>query len=208
MIRVLLITSFLFSGWAHAQDAEDGGDAPKGAVSRYQVDLDTKEQRLLFGLYGQMSQFQRQGGALTGYNLEGIANYAIDQRYAAQLSLAQSLDLANGLTVLFTGLRVGMSYAVWGNFIERVQHLRVNNENTLYVRSPDRSMLVVDGGVDQYLFNGVERIVPATGASLGLRFDKTIWGVRGSIMGRYGALVISEDPVSMLTLGAGLLLHF
>jgi hypothetical protein len=201
---VFLIGIFL-SAPSWAQEAE----APaENAASDYKVKMDVKEQRLVFGLYGQMSQFEREGLNLTGYNLEGIVNYAITERIAAQLALAQSLDLANGLTVLFTGIRVGGAYSVWGSFVEKIQSLRVNNDDALTVDPPETSMLVVDAGIDQYMFNGVDRIVPATGASLGVRYDKPVFGIRGSLMARYGMLVISEDPVMMLTIGAGILVRF
>ncbi len=69
-------------------------------------------------------------------------------------------------------------------------------------------MLITDLGIEQYLFNATDRIVPATGLSLGARLDKTIWGLRLSAMVRYGSLVISEDPVGMITAGVGTVMRF
>lgn len=177
-------------------------------TSEYNVKLNTKESRVLFGLFGQISSFTRQGAALQGYNLEGLADYALTDSTAVQLSLNQSLDTANGISVLFTGLRLGAAYAWWGQFTHRNSLLEVNGTDTLNVRSPDASMFVTDVGIEQYLFNGSDRIVPATGLSLGSRFDKTLWHMRLSAMVRYGSLVIAKDPVTMLTAGVGTLIRF
>ena len=176
--------------------------------SQYRVKMDVKESRLIFGLYGQMSQFERKGVSLVGYNFEGLGDYAITERTAVQISINQSLDMANSISVLFTGIRLGGAYSFWGDFIHRNSMLRVNNQETMTVRTADSSLLAGDFGIEQYLFNGTDRIVPATGISLGVRYDKTFWGLRGSFMFRYGSLVISEDPVSMLTAGAGVLMRF
>jgi hypothetical protein len=186
-----------------AQDAAD--DA---GTSDYKVKLDVKESRLIFGLYGQMSQFSRQGVSLMGYNLEGLADYAIVDKTAVQISINQSLDMANGISVLFTGLRLGAAHSWWGEFTQRSSLLEVNNSDTRAVRPNDVTMLVTDIGIEQYLFNGTDRIVPATGLSLGARLDKTVWGIRLSAMLRYGSLVISEDPVSMITAGVGTVMRF
>jgi hypothetical protein len=188
-----------------ATEATDDGAA---GTSEYKVHMDVKESRLMFGLYGQMSSFARQGTSLIGYNLEGIANYAMTDKTAIQISLAQSLDMADGFSVLFTGLRLGAGYAWWGQFTRRSSKLRVNGQETFSVQTQEESMLIFDAGIDQYLFNGTDRIVPATGVSLGARFDRNIWGQRGSIMFRYGQLVIAQDPVALMTAGLGVLLRF
>lgn len=190
-----------------AQDNAVDQPATAG-TSDYKVKLDTKESRLLFGLYGQMSNFTRQGAALMGYNLEGLADYAIRDKTAVQISLNQSLSMAGGISVLFTGLRLGAAHAWWGEFTQRSSLLEVNSQDTLAVRPNESTMFVTDVGIEQYLFNGTDRIVPATGLSLGGRMDKTIWGMRLSAMLRYGSLVISADPVTMITAGVGTVIRF
>ena len=200
-ISALILSLIAPLAWAQA-DTDDTG------TSDYKVKLDSKESRLLFGLYGQMSQFTRQGSSLVGYNLEGLADYAIVDKTAVQISINQSLDMANGISVLFTGLRLGAAHAWWGEFTQKSSLLEVNNQDTLAVRPVDQTMLVTDVGIEQYLFNGTDRIVPATGLSLGMRYDRTIWGLRVSAMVRYGSLVISADPVAMITAGIGTVMRF
>lgn len=205
-IVITIVISLLISlapvTWAQGEvDIEAG-------TSEYQVKMDVKESRLLFALYGQMSSFTREGAALIGYNLEGLADYAIVDKTAVQISINQSLDMANGVSVLFTGLRLGAAHAWWGEFTHRSSLLAVNGQDTLAVRPNYETMLITDIGIEQYLFNGTDRIVPATGLSLGVRIDKTIWGLRLSGMLRYGSLVISQDPVAMITAGVGTVMRF
>jgi hypothetical protein len=208
---IFLFISCAIASGAHAQTPSTDGStiaSEAESTSEYRVKLEEKESRLLFGLYGQMSQFKREGISLTGYNFEGMVNYAIWRRTAVALSLNQSLDMANGISVLFTGVRLGAAYAIWGEYLRKSSLLKVNNQDTLSVHTPDSAMLVTDVGIEQYLFNGTDRIVPATGLSLGLRYDKNVMGLRVSAMVRYGSLVISEDPVAMLTAGIGALMRF
>ena len=191
-----------------AQDPAPASPDSAVSASEYNVRVDESESRLVFGLYGQLSQFVRKGKNLTGQNVEAVANYAIFEKASVQLSLAQSLDMANGLTVLYTGIRVGGSYALMGDFIRRNNSVNVNGQQTLSVSEPDAPLLAAEAGVDQYLFNGEETVIPATGVSAGVRYDRKIWRMRVSAMARYGALVISSEPVSMLTAGVGLLVRF
>lgn len=201
IISALILSLLAPIAWAQTDTDEAG-------TSDYKVKLDSKESRLIFGLYGQMSQFTRQGSSLVGYNLEGLADYAIVDKTAVQISINQSLDMANGISVLFTGLRLGAAHAWWGEFTQKSSLLEVNNQDTLAVRPVDQTMFVTDVGIEQYLFNGTDRIVPATGLSLGVRYDRTIWGLRVSAMVRYGSLVISADPVAMITAGVGTVMRF
>lgn len=194
--------------WAQTPENPEAANESTLDTSGYRVKMNTRESRLMFGLYGQMSQFSNEGRSLTGYNLEGLADYALREKLAVQISINQSLDMANGISVLFTGLRLGGAYAWWGDFTHKSSLLQVNNQDTLSVRSPESTMLVTDIGIEQYLFNGTDRIIPATGLSLGGRYDWPMWGLRMSAMFRYGSLVIGENPVTMMTAGVGALMRF
>jgi len=219
VIRFVIAVALFYGVSAMAQEKEQPAPSPSATAttatddnaagtSEYNVKMDIKESRILFGLYGQMSSFARAGTSFMGYNLEGVTDYAMSDRWAVQISLAQSFDLANGFTILYTGLRLGGAYTIWGQFMKRTSVVSVDGQDTLSVQTSDEPMLVADVGVDQYLFNGTDRIVPATGISLGARYDRNIWGHRGSLMFRYGQLVIAEDPVALMTAGAGFLLRF
>lgn len=201
MIRFLAITIItLITSSAFAAE-----EAPS---SNYKVKIDEKQSRLIFGIYTQLSQFTRTGTALTGYNLEGSATYALSDRTAALLSIAQSLDTADGISVLFTGVRLGFGYTIFGNYLRLNTSVKVNEQETVSILSDDRSLLATDLGIEQYLFNATDRVVPATGLSLGLRYDRTIFGFRASGMIRYGSLVIQAETASLITAGVGLLMRF
>lgn len=176
--------------------------------SKYQVKMLNEESRLTFGAYGQFSSFTRQGINLLGWTMEFPINYALTDSLAVQLSIAQSLDVSKSLTVLYTGFHFGGAYAFSGSFAQRKSNLMVNGNSTMNVSTLEKTLWAVEGGLDQILFNGAGRVVPATGLSFGLRSDFNLFGFRASGMLRYGALVITDEPVSMLTSGLGLLIRY
>lgn len=197
------------SGASAASAPEPDEDDDLTALSSdYRLRLESKESRLTFGLFGTMSQFTREGVSLTGYTFEVVAGYAMKPKFAVQLALNQAVSMQNSITVLFTGLRSSAAYAITGEYIANDSTLNVNGRPSVSFRSGDKPLLSTDIGIDQYLFNGVNRIVPATGVSASLRYDRTIWNLRASAMARYGMLVISESQVPMMSAGLGLLFRF
>lgn len=162
----------------------------------------------MLGIFGQMTQFSGANGSLQGYTLEAVVDYAIWPRWAAQLSLGQAISSQGGLSVMFTDLRAGFGYAITGSFLRESSVLNVNNREVLATAQPIHSAFIVDAGVDQVMFNGTSRLVPGTGASLGLRYDFKMWDRRFSAMGRYGQLLISNEMASVMTLGIGALFDF
>ena len=174
----------------------------------YNVLLDARESRLTLAFYTQLSQFKSVNGALMGYTFEGVASYALSPKLAGQFSMNQALSSKDGISVLYTGFRSSMAYAITGNFISSNNALFVNSVPTVHVKTGERSLIAVEGGVEQVLFNGEARIVPATGLSASGRYDFTIWKIRASAVGRYGMLVLSNNPVTLMTVGVGAMMRF
>ena len=174
----------------------------------YNVLLDARESRLTLAFYTQLSQFKSVSGALMGYTFEGVASYALSPKLAGQFAMNQALSSKDGISVLYTGFRSSMAYAITGNFISSNNALFVNSVPTVHVKTGERSLVAVEGGVEQVLFNGEARIVPATGISASGRYDFTIWKIRASAVGRYGMLVLSNNPVSLMTVGVGAMMRF
>lgn len=187
---------------------ETSGESFDELNSKYKVSLNSEASRLTFGAYGQFSSFTRQGINLVGWTLEVPATYALTDSLAAQISISQSIDLSKSLTVLFTGFHFGGAYAFSGSFVRKKSDILVNGSNVVSVSNTEGTLLAVEGGLDQILFNGSGRVVPATGFSVSLRSDFDIFGFRSSAMARYGALVITDEPVAMLTAGLGLLIRY
>lgn len=174
----------------------------------YRLSLDNREKRMTIGFYGQISQFEREGESLMGYAFEAMVTYAMIRTMAIQISLNQALGADGGVSILYTGIRTSVAYALFGDFLKTRSILHVNERPTINFRSPDRPLLSVDGGVDQYFFNGVSRIVPATGVSLGGRYDRTVFGLNLSGIARYGMLVLADQQVPLISLGVGLSFAF
>lgn len=174
----------------------------------YSVFVDTQESRFTLGVYTQISQFEIESRSLIGSTFEVMAGYAILPKLSISLGIAQAVDISNGVSILFTGIRSSMSYMILGEAYKRSSILNVNGRSTISFLSGLRPTLSTDIGVDQYLFNGSTRVTPATGLSLGLKFDHALWILRMSWMARYGSLIIDNTNVSLMTVGAGLLYRF
>ena len=219
VLLILCLASVGRVNVARAQDAtvappaptaasEDVGETSLADSSPYRVSLDNRDSRLQFGFYGQISQFSREGESLMGYAGELLASYGLTPKVAIQLGLDQAMSSEGGITILYTGIHSAVSYAVTGDYIKSNSVLNVNERPTLQLHSGDEPLLGVEGGLDQFFFNGTSRIVPATGFSAGAHYDRTVFGYRASVMARYGMLVISEVTVPMMTVGAGFLFSF
>lgn len=216
-MRVLALTLLLLSLNAKAQEnaqASSTSDSQMSSQSydelnsRYQVRMNSNDSRLTFGAYGQFSTFKRQGLSLVGWTLEVPVTYAITDTFATQISINQSIDISKSLSVLFTGFHFGGAWAFSGAFTQRKAELLVNGTSTVNVASVESSLWALEGGLDQILFNGSGRVVPATGVSFGIRSDFNLFGYRTSGMFRYGSLIITDEPVTMLTTGLGLLIRY
>ncbi len=197
-------------GATTAVEASTSNDFFRGesATSEYQLQLNEKESRFLLTVYLQMSQFSFVGESLLGSALEVSALYALNQQFAAGISLSQALDPSAGLAILYTGIRAAGSYAILGTFIQRESMLSVDG-NTAFVSTLGQgSIMAFEFGLEQLIFNGTSRIIPATGFSAGLRYDLSLWGMTWSLTGRYGQLVISEKLASMMTFGGGMQMRF
>lgn len=183
-------------------------EASDYAISDYRVRLETRETRFNLGVYAQVSQFSFMGRSLLGNALEVAATYAIKQNIAATISVAQALSLEGGLTLAYTGIRAAGSYAWWGSFIRTQSVVVVNGQSSVETKSGATSMLASEVGIDQFLFNGSSRVIPATGASLGVRYDRTFGSFRASFIARYGMLVAQSSTSSIMTGGGGLVYSF
>ena len=182
--------------------------SPSSASSEYRIRLDEQESRFNLGLYAQASQFSFQGKSLLGNALEVNAMYALRSNIAASVSVAQAITIQGGLGVLYTGIRAAGQYAFWGDFIRRTSTVVVNGQRSLQTATGAPTLLAGDVGIEQFMFNGSTRVLPATGGSLGVRYDRTIAGLRASLIGRYGMLLVGTEVTSMMTGGAGLLYSF
>jgi hypothetical protein len=195
-------------GVAAQSSSEVNPGESKADAYKYNVLLDQRESRLTLVFYTQLSQFKREGQSLLGYTFEGVASYALDSKLCGQFAINQALSTKGNVSVLYTGFRSSLAYALSGNFISSNNALFVNTRPTVHVRTGDRPLFAVEGGVDQYLFNGVSRIVPATGISASARYDFSLWRLRASAVFRYGMLVVSDSPVSLITTGIGAMMRF
>lgn len=173
----------------------------------YRVELDERESRFLLGVYGQVSQFSFEGRGLLGSAVEVSASYALTHKVAANFSVAQALD-PSSLSILYTGFRVSGGYAFFGNFIQRESVLQVGGQTSFISKLGRGPLFAADIGMEQLLFNGTGRIVPATGVSAGVRYDRSLWRLNVSFIARYGQLVIAEKTSSMVSGGVGLMMRF
>lgn len=176
--------------------------------SDYRLELVDFESRFLLTVYGQVSQFNYSGEELLGSAIEANAAYAVSPTFAAGLSISQALDPSAGLAILYTGIRAAGSYAISGSFIQKESVLSVDGKTNFISTFGKGSLLATDFGLEQLIFNGTSRIIPATGFSAGLRYDIILFGANVSFSGRYGQLVISEKLASMMTVGGGILMRF
>lgn len=176
--------------------------------SDYRVRLEESESRFNLGLYVQASQFSLSGRSLLGNAIEVDATYALSSKIAANVSVSQAVTLEGGLGVLYTGIRCAGQYAFWGDFIKRDSTVVINGVRSVQTHSSTASLLAADIGVDQFMFDGSSRVVPATGASFGARYDRSFGSWRASFIGRYGMLLVSSQTSSLMTVGAGLIYSF
>lgn len=200
---------------AHAQSTSSETKAPSTGKPKesvptlgYNVLLETKEERLNVGIFGQFTSFKRGDESFSGNSFEVTAGYALSEKFAYNLNLMQALDLADGASVLYSGIRTSVSYALKGDIYSRRSTVMVNGAPSVSITPFQEPNLLFDFGVDQIFFNGTTRVAPATGFSAGAQYARTVYNYRLALMARYGALKVSNDPVDLLTAGIGLLYRF
>lgn len=219
--RILLSLSLLISGsvvWAQAENksklpkantrpvvpvAEDDDDEPE-----YRVTLEEKESRFFITIYSEVSQFTNQGKDLVGAAFEAAATYALLADIALTMSLTQALNMENGFSITYTGLRATTGYALQGKYLQRESIVTVDNQAAFVSSLGQGPLMAVEFGLNQLMFNGSSRIVPATGLSVGMRYDRMYGKYNLSLNATYGSLVIAEAAASMLTIGLGILMRF
>ncbi len=173
----------------------------------YRIELDDRESRFQLGIYGQIAQFAFEGRGLMGSAVEAVASYALTHKIAGNFSVSQALDPST-LSILYTGFRVSGAYAFMGNFVERESTLNVGGQTSFISKLGQGPLFAADLGMEQLLFNATGRIVPATGISAGVRYDRQLWKINVSFAARYGQLVIAEKSSTMMSGGVGFLLRF
>ena len=174
----------------------------------YNVIQEDRDMRFNVGIFWQISQFSLEGRSLEGAGPEVLMGYAMNPKLSVNFGVSQALDTANGLSALYTGIRTAAAWAVKGSAYGRKAILNVNGEPTYSVVRTHDPLLSVETGLEQIFFNGSTKVSPATGYSLGLRYDFSAWKVRVSTMARMGNLKISSEPVTLTIFGAGLLYRF
>jgi hypothetical protein len=219
MIRVFVLILLFLGADAYAQANKSTlpkTKAPATSVdddldddeANYRVTLDEKESRFFITIYSQFSQFTNQGKDLVGAAFEAQATYALMPTIALGMSLAQALNMEGGLSITYTGLRASTGYALSGKYIQRESVVSVDKQTTYVSSMGQGPLFALEAGLNQLMFNGGTRIVPATGLSLGVRYDR-MWGKYNlSLNAVYGSLVISEAAASMLSVGVGILMRF
>ena len=193
---------------AQASEKASTTTTSTAGFSDYRVRLDEQESRFSVGIYGQASQFTFDGRSLLGNALELDVTCAFAKNFAASVSISQALSLEGGFGVLYTGIRGAAQYAFWGDFIRRDSAVMVNGQRSLSARGGQSTLLAGEFGIEQYMFNGTARVVPATGGSVGVRFDKNFGRFRASLIARYGMLLVASEMSSMMLGGAGLIYAF
>lgn len=190
-----------------SNDTGSSQSDPDDEEPTYRIELDDRESRFLLGVYGQISQFAFDGRGLLGSAIEAVASYALTHKIAGNFSVAQALDPST-LSILYTGFRVSGAYAFMGNFVERESTLNVGGQTSFISKLGQGPLFAADLGMEQLLFNATGRIVPATGLSAGVRYDRSLWKINMSFAARYGQLVIAEKSSTMMSGGIGFLLRF
>jgi hypothetical protein len=143
-----------------------------------------------------------------GNSLEIDATYALAPKLMASVAVAQAITSTGGISVLYTGIRAAVGRPFWGTYIRSRSTVVINGQRSLGTTTGTSSLFAGDVGAEQFVFNGTARVVPATGASLGLRYDRTFGAFRASIIARYGMLLISNTSATMMLGGLGLTYSF
>jgi hypothetical protein len=174
----------------------------------YNVLLETKEERFNVGIFAQFSNFSRAGQTFTGNPFEVLAGYALTEKIGFNINLMQALDMANGASVLYSGLRSSASYTFLGQNFSRRSTVLVNGAPSVSITPFQQPTFSADVGFEQIFFNGTSRVAPGTGMSFGGQYARTISTYRIAVMVRYGQLKVADDDVTLMTAGAGLLYRF
>ncbi len=205
---VVLASLFLCTGVAQAQEVVAPQDSGSDSSLGYSVFLETKEQRFNVGLFGQFSSFSRAGQSFVGNPFEVLAGYALTEKIGFNINLMQALDLANGATILYTGIRTSGSYNLMGQNFSKRSTVMINGVPSVSVAPFQEPTFSLDLGFDQLFFNGTSRVAPATGASFGGQYARTFNIYRVAAMARYGHLTVNDSQVSLITAGVGLIYRF
>ena len=215
-LAFLLILFSLGSAWAQTptraaqkvKPPETKIDAEDDDEAEYRVTLEEKESRFFITIYAEFSNFINQSGNLVGAAFEAMANYALLDDVALGLSLTQALNMEGGLSITYTGLRATTGYALMGRYVQREALLSVDGQTTFVSTSGQGALFAIDAGLNQLMFNGTTRIVPATGLSIGMRYDRnwSRWTI--SLTAAYGSLVMADTTATMITAGVGVIMRF
>lgn len=123
----------------------------------------------------QFSKLSLETGELSGFGLAIGASALLGHKFAATMILNQAYG-QGGMQALFSGILVGASYAVLGQYGESEETIEFNRQTVASIGGRKRWTVSVGGGFDQYWLNGSEAVYAASGVAGFISAEVPLYG--------------------------------
>ena len=184
--------------------------AGENLSSDYRVQYEQSVRRVTFDVFEENAAFIRQGKNLGGYGLGILVNYALNSAFSLGVGVSQVLSLGGdttGVSALYTALRTNASFALFGSFLQKKDFLVVNGETIYTQQTTNKPVLLIEVGLEEFLFNGTAQVSPGSGLTAGISFKLPYKNVFFLLGGRSGILSLGGISTIPLILDIGISLR-
>ncbi|MFM6928383.1 MAG: hypothetical protein ACKOX6_07955 [Bdellovibrio sp.] len=170
----------------------------------FQISETTERSRL--SMLFQFGSMTLGGQSLSTQGMQIQYGYSLIEQLQIEGFLATALSSgeSSGLSSTFTGLGLYALYPVWGRNIQAKKQLLLNSKNIYSEVSNSSSLLLIGGGVDNYMLNGTKGIYSSTGAGVEASYLFPIWGYTGRANLKYTNLDAGGKVVELMFADVGL----
>jgi hypothetical protein len=196
-IAVFLTSIPLFAQTSSSADAD-----PSKLTLTYGRDV-TRSQ---ISLGGEVAQLSSATASVVGVGPRVGFTYGLTDNW----SFGANLDFAFGATgtpgaFLYSGLNGAIHYSIFGSGLLSTKHIRKSDGTDVITIIPSaKRQLAAMIGLEQLFLNGTTSIYPAVGYLVGGSYTFEYFNREFQVDFRYTSLMANNNPLTMMTVGAGM----
>ena len=128
-----------------------------------------KQSSLEFGF--SFAQLKSDQASLDGYGISMNYLYSLSTNWGIQFGGQQIMSVQDdGVSLLYTKLKLGSHYALWGQLYSQNYSLQNNEQTFLQSEQRIRQQVLIAAHLEQYILNLSESIQPGTGLGTTLSY--------------------------------------
>lgn len=171
------------------------------------IDANIKESNTSATLSTEFSKLSAEGESITGSGLKLAFDFLLSNHLGAELFLATTLDPNSGFQTSYTSLGLFGTY----NLLDASSYtrkLQLNGQNVVIERHQAPQKLSVGLGFEQVFLSGTRGVYTASGPSIGLAYQRLLFGWNTSLGVRKTILKSNEIAVDFIALNLGVNIPF